>query len=923
LIELGILGPLEVRRDGAPVRVGAAKERALLAVLLLRPNEAVSRDRLIEELWGDERPETAEHALEVYVSKLRRLLGRDVVATKAGGYALTVDPDAVDAIRFERLVERGRAELRSDAAAAAETLRAALELWRGPPLADVAYEQFAQSEIGRLEELRFTAFEERIEADLRLGRHSELVAELEAAVSEQPLRERLRGQLMLALYRSRRQADALDAYRAARETLLEELGLEPSIELRELQAAILRQEPALDVESAELRARRHLPAPATPFIGRRQELANVLGRFRDEGARLVTLTGPGGSGKTRLALQVATELVDRYEDGVFFTDLAPVGDPSLLEEAIAAVLGIRDVTPLPEHLLHRRLLLVLDNFEQIDAAAPTVAELIKGAPHLSVLVTSRSPLNLYGEHVFAVPPLGDEDAVTLFVARAREARRAIEPSPVLHELCAWLDRLPLAIELVAARAREMPPERVLKLLPPRLEVAARGPRDAPVRHQTLRATIDWSYGLLGEAERTVLARIAVFAGGFTPKAAQAVCGAKLTELAELVAASLIVEPDNLAGEPRLRLLEAVREYALERLAAAGDSAALRQQHAHYFLELAEHAAPELEGAAERWLEQLEIDHDNLRAALDWAAAEGRAEDELRICVALRRFWLVRGYLSEAQRRLEDALGRGNNVPTRLRAIAAGAASIFALAREDWQRAKSWTEQSMEMFRSLDDDAGIANSLNRLADIAKAEDEPETAASYYAAALEVARGLDDKRPLATVLTNMGAFALLQSDPYAAEELTREALSIWRKLGHTEGIAIAYLNLGTAAIERNAPTEALSDLENGFELARRLGFTSRLAHGLEVCAAVATRAGQPKRAARLVGAIDEQLGAIGARPSRHGRTLRAETMAAVAAALTEAQLTEASEEGSTMSVDDAVAYGLEAVRSAAGHASRGSA
>src|SRR6266508_6085138 len=234
LIAFGILGPLEARRDGAPVELGTAKERALLAVLLLRANEVVSRDRLIDELWGDARPETAAHALEVYVSKLRRALGHDVVETRAGGYALAVDPEAIDAIRFEGLFERGRAELARDTGAAADLLRDALELWRGPALADVGYEEFAQTEIARLEELRLVALEERIEADLRLGRHTALVAELEALVREHPLRERLRRQVMLALYRSGRQADALKAYRVARETLLDELGLEPSVELREL-----------------------------------------------------------------------------------------------------------------------------------------------------------------------------------------------------------------------------------------------------------------------------------------------------------------------------------------------------------------------------------------------------------------------------------------------------------------------------------------------------------------------------------------------------------------------------------------------------------------------------------------------------------------------------------------------------------------
>jgi len=914
LIEFGILGPLEARRDGAPVPLGAAKQRALLAILLLRLNEVVSRDRLIDELWGEQRPETATHALEVYVSNLRRALGKDVLATQAGGYALTVEPEAVDAVRFEDLVRRGRAELAHEAGVAAETLRAALALWRGPALADVAYEQFAQIEIGRLEELRHVAIEERVEADLRLGHHAHLIAELEAAVGDHPLRERLRGQLMLALYRSGRQADALAAYREARETLLDELGLEPSLELRELEAAILRQDPALDVEPAELRTRRHLPAPPTPFVGRREELASVLALFGGQGARLVTLTGPGGSGKTRLAVRAAHDLAPSHDDGVYFVDLVPVADAASLGETIATALGIEDVTPLGDYLAQRRLLVLRDNFEHIGPAGAVVAGLRRRAPHLRVLVTSRSPLRIYGEHVFGVPPLTADDAAVLFVARALAAGKALQPSPAVHDLCAWLDRLPLAIELVAARARQMSPDRILAVLPPRLDLAAGGPRDAPARQQTLRATIEWSYRMLDEREQIVLVRVAVFVGGFTPEAARVVCGAELSELAALAAASLLVELDAPDGEPRLALLESVREYALERLDELGETGSVRRSHGEYFLGLAERAQPELEGAGERWLERLETDHDNLRAALDWSADEGAAEQELRIAVALRRFWFVRGHVREGQRRLEEAFARGEEQPARLRATAAGAAGAFAVARAEYDKAKVWTERGLELFRSVGDRAGVANSLNRLADVAKAEDGPEAAARYYTSALEVARELEDKRPLAAVLTNAGAFALLRGDLAEAESLTAEALSIWRDLGHTEGIAIGLSNLGVAAIERNALAEAMPYLEEGFQLGRRLGFTSQLAHALGVCATVAARSSAPERAARLVASVDELLGAIGAQLSPHGRMFREETIAALEGALTDTELAEAAEAGRAMSVDDAVAYALQTVRSA---------
>jgi tetratricopeptide (TPR) repeat protein len=342
---------------------------------------------------------------------------------------------------------------------------------------------------------------------------------------------------------------------------------------------------------------------------------------------------------------------------------------------------------------------------------------------------------------------------------------------------------------------------------------------------------------------------------------------------------------------------------------------LRSSHARYFLELAERAGPELEGAAEEWLERLEADHANLRAALDWAGAETTAEHELRMAVALRRFWSVRGHVREGQRRLEAAAERPGAELTQLRATAAGAAGAFAVACGEYPKAKAWTERSLELFRLVNDMAGVANSLNRLADVAKAEDDSEAASRYYTSALEVARELGDRRPLATVLTNAGAFALMRRDFNEAETLTHEALATWRDLGHTEGIAIALSNLGIAAIERNAFAEALPYLEEGFQLARRLSFTSQLAHGLGVCATVAARTSAPERAARLVAAADELLGAIDARLSPHGRMFREEAIAAFEAALTDAELAKASEAGRAMSIDEAVAYALETIRSAA--------
>ena len=380
-LEFGLLGPLQVIAAGEPIRLGGPKQRAILALLLLEAGELVPADRIVEEIW---RGGGSRRSVQVYVSELRRLLGdAGRVRGGQGGYRLVAEDDEIDARRFERLLAQGRTSLAAgDAGAAATTLRHALALWRGPALADLAYEPFAQTEIRRLDDLRLAALEERIAAELASGLHGELVTELEALVAMEPLRERLRGLLMLALYRSGRQPDALAVYQDTRKALLE-LGLEPGSELRELESAVLRQDATLTVEPPGLRARRRLPAPATNLIGRRDEVESVAQLLRQD-ARLVTLTGPGGTGKTRLALQAAHELADRFPDGVVFVGLAALRDPDLVLSEVAAALGVESggqpvEAGLVGYLRERTMLLLIDNFEQVDDAAPTLGALLGSA----------------------------------------------------------------------------------------------------------------------------------------------------------------------------------------------------------------------------------------------------------------------------------------------------------------------------------------------------------------------------------------------------------------------------------------------------------------------------------------------------------------------------------------------------------------
>ena len=427
----------------------ASKERALLGLLLIRRGE-VSSDVLIDALWGERPPRSARNTLQVYVSRMRKVLGRGLIETSAAGYRLAPTFGALDALRFEELFASGREQLSGgDAAVAADTLAGALGLWRGPAFADLRYEPFAQAEAGRLDELRVACVEERIEAELQLGRHAGLVGELEALVVEQPLRERLRGQLILALYRSGRQAEALAQYQAARQMLADELGLEPSRELRDLERMVLGHDPRL---TAPAPAKSSLPLQPTPFIGRERELTELIDLLRSGRRRLVTLTGAGGSGKTRIAIEAARSLEDEFSDGVHWVPLQSLRDPRLVLPTVAAAIGAKGA---PDRFVRdKRMLLVLDNFEHLLDAAPETGALLSACPNLMLLATSREPLHLAAERGQAVPPMNEADAVKLFVERSGTPGRS-ETIAALPST----DYLPLAVELAAARTGSPLPRR--------------------------------------------------------------------------------------------------------------------------------------------------------------------------------------------------------------------------------------------------------------------------------------------------------------------------------------------------------------------------------------------------------------------------------------------------------------------------------
>ncbi|REE95844.1 BTAD domain-containing putative transcriptional regulator [Thermomonospora umbrina] len=699
-MRFGVLGPLAVwTDDGALLSVPGIKVRALLADLLVHEGRPVPADRLIDDLWGEALPGNPAGALSAKVSQLRRILedaqpgARALVPFRPAGYLLQVDDDRVDAHRFRALT--GRARDTADPAARAAVLAEALALWRGPALADFADEPFAQATVARLEELRLTTLEDHAEVRLVLGEHGVLAGELGDLLAEHPLRERLRAAHMRALYRAGRQTEALESYERLRTELSDQLGLDPSPELAALHRAILVQDASLDapVRPSAARTRTNLHPPATGLIGRDDAVAEVAARLGED--RLVTLTGPGGVGKTRLAIEAAGRLAGAHPDGVWMAELAAIeasGGPEPAD-VVMRVLDVRDspggaASPagrLTAALRDRRLLLVLDNCEHVvEQAAELAEELLRDVPGMRVLATSREPLGVPGEVVWTVPPLEVPEspdtldpeliaragAVRLFVDRASAASRGFrldaESAAAVAVLCRRLDGIPLALELAATRVRALGVHGLLARLDDRFRLPAAGRRGVPERQRTLTAVIDWSWELLSEPERTVLRRLAVHADGCSLEAAEAVCSGDgmpadmvLDQLVRLVDRSLVVMTERGDEGPRYRLLESVAAYCLDRLDDKGEQQRVRERHHRHYTELAERAEPHLYGHDQtRLLRVLDTEAANLRAAIDGSVAAGRAEQALRLVNALAWYWFLRGRLTEARRSLAAALDLG-------------------------------------------------------------------------------------------------------------------------------------------------------------------------------------------------------------------------------------------------------------------------
>ena len=953
-----VLGPVRAWHADAELDLGSPQQRSVLAVLLLRRGTPVSIEDMIDALWDEDVPGAAASTVRTYISRLRQVLAQGAPAGPAirsvtGGYQLDLADEGLDLTVFQRHVaDAERARLAGDAATWARELVTGLELWHGTPLSGLPG-PFASRQRASLERLRASTQKTRLRAQLDLGELDHLLPELAALAEEHPLDEQLQELLITGLYRAGRQADALAAYQGTRTLLASELGIDPGPALRALHERILRADPALmpaagagssgsaagQAPPPSLRPLEgpgpltNLPTPVSSFIGRAAELAAV--RTLVAGSRLVTLIGVGGAGKTRLALQVAAGLpADGAGDGVWFADLAPLRDPELVAVTVADVLGVqlKPGLPVPEALAETvgalSMLVLLDNCEHVISACAKLADvLLRGCPNITLLATSREPLGIDGEQVYRVPSMGvpadDADAeeiraseaVRLLADRAAAQGAALawheQTAQVAGRICGRLDGIPLAIELAAARLRVMSAAELDARLDERFALLTGGSRTALPRQQTLRAMADWSWELLIGPEQEVLARLSVFAGSFGLDAAEAVAAHPalpaaevLTHLGGLVDKSLVQFGDIGTGPGRYRLLETIRQYAAAQLDAQGPAAASAVQAVHrdYYLALAEAAGPQLRGADQaRWMDRLDAELGNLRAALAFSQAQADPDPGLRLAASLRVYWLARGHAAEAAGVLRALLDTPAAQGVKLsRAQALAAAANLVEQTGGYAVADKYCQEALPIARAAGDDYLVAELLNEQAWVLLRQGQPgaltliesglslarhlqepgvitlllsnrtvalayedDIAGAVRAAteSLQFSRQTSDQRLVGHTLGNLGACELSAGDLDAARRHLRESLDIARTLNDRYGLLVQLHNLGLAEYLGGSPDAAEPLFAETLDLARRMGMKVNMAYALLGLALAGHSGTDPEWSARLHGAADQALADLG--------------------------------------------------------------
>lgn len=936
-----ILGPVEVWRDQRRLPLGGPRPVKLLSVLLLHANRAVSTDVLTDVVWGAAR-DGADNRLQMAIARLRKALeplhdaAEPVLRTVSGGYMLSVAAGDLDADVFQSRIQEGQRALEArQPETAAALLREAMALWRGPPLAEVAFEDFAQGEIRRLHELRLVALEGRIDAELALGHHAALVAELEALMAEEPTRERIAGQLMLALYRSGRQADALAVFQRTRTGLAQELGIEPGTALKALQRQILDQDPALEppqtVAGPGVNGAtgigglppHNLPAVYTSFVGRTDEVTRIDHHL--ETARVVTLIGVGGVGKTRLALEVAQRGLRHWPDGVWFVELGAISDRAGVAEAVAAALDLEvsdergPTEAIVQRVEERRLLLVLDNCEHLlEACAALAARIAQSSSGSCVLATSRARLALAGEQAIHLRPLpvpdgevgtaelADVDAIRLFLERAARARLGFAPSgqelDAIAQLCRTLDGLPLAIELAASRVRAMAPSEILARLRDRLTLAG-GERDRVARHRDLESTIRWSYDLLDEEQRRLFRRVAVFPAPFTLSAAESLVGdGDVAEAIVGLVDSSILEATGHSSPTRYRMLETLRDFGLRRLVETGEEADVRQSLLVWALDFVADAAAAAEtDQRTAALAEVVAERRNLMAGLTGAGEPGQ---RIRLASGLAGLLSGGTSLREMRRMLEDVLGpeADTNSPevrgARLMlgrslrklgdldvarihltatgtlaeaagdrataAIVAAECALIEIRCNRYEHAQRLLDSSYRPDEHLDHHVWT-HRLNVEAQLRWALDELEAAGELYETCIARARRHGPTADLINALAALAELAVELDDSETAERCAREVLAITDPVADAYSRGGAILALGLAALRAGRAGEATRWLAEGAALDIQRG-SVETPITLESLAHAVAQTGHHADSARILGAATALRRRVGVEPMR---------------------------------------------------------
>ena len=867
-LEVRLLGPFEVVAGGKPVDVPGAKRQALVACLALRSGRVVSTDTLVEAVWGSDLPSAPRNAVQHHVTRLRRALGPDAIRLAADGYAL--EGAVADAMEFEELLTAARSALRAgDARGARDTIADALDLWRGPALLGLPQSSWATAEAGRLDTLRLDALEERFEAALALGEHANLVPAIRAALEESPFRERLWGQLMLALYGSGRQADALEVFQEARQMLLEELALEPGPELRRLQEAILAHDPAIaPVPVAPVR-RGNVPAPSTSFIDREAELTQVVELLRAH--RVVTLTGPPGVGKSRLALEAVRSVESELRDGAWHIDLARAARSADVVRLAAQSLDVRGADPLARTVARLRetdAMLVFDSCEHvIEETARVVDAVLRGCPGVRVLATSREVLHVPGEVRFAVSPLAVPDlesseavqvpAVELFTARACAARPGFELTDedawLAAEISRLVDGLPLAIELAAARVNVLGLAEILALVRRRLELL----RDQPATdagRAALATLVEWSYDLLHADEKTLLHHVAVHRGGAPlPALVEAGAGHGLDEMTVVELLGTLVDKSIVtvsfpSAAARYDLLDTVRDYALERLAEGGGLVGARKAHAEHFATLADAAHGALRGPEWRaWVGRLELERDNLWAALTYAyeASDAGVVGRLR---TLAWYFTLAERVSEGRRFLELTLATASDdAPAPLRLELEGFRCFFATEELDLDTAIEIGERALVATEPLPPQSALVEAALALA-LAESGDGERAAVLAEQAHARLQPTGDDWSIAVTSLLR-AQVAALAGDVSTVAAMAAQAHCHAGAIGFDAFQVPALLLEAWVAERRSDESAAAEAYQRAFALAGHAGFADHAAFALAGLGWVAFASGDLRKAEEL--------------------------------------------------------------------------